>query len=318
MTRIDLWLALMVLIWGANFSVIKRCFEEIPPQPFNALRLILASAVFYAGIRVARTRARAAGDGRSGVFSTPHPLTTRDRWTLVWLGLVGHCAYQFCFVGGVALTSVSNAALIIGCTPVVVAIASAALGRDRVRPLHWAGAAISVTGIYVVVGHGASFGGATVRGDVLVIGSVGCWATYTIGASDLMRRHSPLYVTGMSMVIGAVPYVALAVPALARLAWTTVSAWTWTMLTLSALLALNAAYLIWYVGVQRIGPARTAIYSNVVPVVAIVVAAFWLGEPLTSLKVAGASAVLAGVFLTRFASRRDHAMAVAAGSGKPL
>jgi len=59
MTRIDGLLVLMVLIWGANFSVIKLAFEEVPPQPFNALRLVLSSLVFLAAIQWARRRARA-------------------------------------------------------------------------------------------------------------------------------------------------------------------------------------------------------------------------------------------------------------------
>ena len=80
----------------------------------------------------------------------------------------------------------------------MVAIASAALGRERIGRLHWIGAAISMSGIYFVVGHGASFGGATVRGDLLMMVSVGCWAAYTLGASRLIARHSPLYVTGIS------------------------------------------------------------------------------------------------------------------------
>ena len=46
MTRIDALLVLMVLIWGPNFSVIRRAFEEIDPQPFNALRMVIASIVF--------------------------------------------------------------------------------------------------------------------------------------------------------------------------------------------------------------------------------------------------------------------------------
>ena len=57
-TAIDGLLVLMVVIWGVNYSVIKRAFDEIPPQPFNALRLTLSSLVFLAAIRVARTRAR--------------------------------------------------------------------------------------------------------------------------------------------------------------------------------------------------------------------------------------------------------------------
>jgi drug/metabolite transporter (DMT)-like permease len=299
MMRVDGLLVLMVLIWGINYSVIKRAFVEIPPQPFNALRIVIASTVFLTAIQLAKRRALTPGGRVSAVFYTPHALTARDRWDLVWLGLVGHFLYQACFVGGVAGTSVSNCALIIAATPVAVAVIAAALGRDRIGRLHWLGAAVSVLGIYVVVGHGASFGGTTFTGDLLIMISVGCWAVYTLGAGRIMTRHSPLYVTGMTMTIGGVPYVLVVAPQMATVHWSGVSAWTWTALVLSALLALCVAYLIWYTAVQRIGPARTAIYSNVVPIVAMSVAAVWLGEPMTPAKLIGAAAVLSGVFLTR-------------------
>lgn len=302
MTRVDALLMLMILIWGSNFSVIKRAFEEVPPQPFNALRLIIASLVFLAAIVLARRLAR-RGDRVSSVFHTSHPLTRRDHVDLVWLGLVGHFGYQFFFVGGVALSSASNAALIVGATPAVLAVVSALLGREQISRLHWAGAAISALGIYLVVGLGASFGGATLRGDFMVICSVACWVTFTLGAASLIKRHSPLYVTGMTMVYGGIPYVAMAFPQILRVPWMDVSAWTLTALVLSALLALNLAYVIWYMGVQRLGPARTSIYSNGVPIVAMAVATAWLGEPLTWNKVVGAGAVLSGVLLTRLGRR---------------
>lgn len=292
----------MVLIWGANFSVIKRAFEEMPPQPFNALRMVIASVVFLAAIAIARRLAR-RGDAVSSVLHTPNQLTTRDRIDLVWLGLVGHFGYQFFFVGGVSLTSASNAALIVGATPAVLAVVSALMGRERISRLHWAGAAISALGIYLVVGHGASFGGTTLRGDLLVICSVVCWVTFTLGAASLIKRHSPLYVTGMTMVFGGIPYVVMALPQILRVPWADVSTWTLSALVLSALLALNLAYVIWYMGVQRLGPARTSIYSNGVPIVAMAVATVWLGEPLTGTKVAGAAAVLSGVLLTRLGRR---------------
>ncbi len=70
-------------------------------------------------------------------------------------------------------------------------------------------------------------------------------------------------------------------------------------LVLSAWLALCLSYLIWYTGVQRLGPARTSIYSNAIPIVALVTAAVWLHEPITATKAIGAAAVLTGLFLTR-------------------
>jgi drug/metabolite transporter (DMT)-like permease len=299
MRSIDLLLVLMVLIWGTNYSVIKRAFDEVPPQPFNAVRLAIASTVFLVAIGHSRRRARRGRPPASSVFYTPHDLTPADRWTLLWVGLVGHFVYQWCFVAGVNGTSVSNAALIIGATPALVAVASTLLGRDRITPLHWVGAAISAIGIYIVVGRGAALGGRTLRGDEFVMVSVCCWAAYTLGAAGLMKRHSPLYVTGMTMAIGGLPYAAMLVPEVLRVDWLHVSAYTLIALPLSALLALCVSYLIWYAGVQRIGPARTSIYSNVVPLVAMLVARVWLGEPITPAKFAGAAAIVGGVVLTR-------------------
>jgi drug/metabolite transporter (DMT)-like permease len=301
-TPVHVWLVLMVLVWGANFSVIKRAFVEVPPQAFNAVRLVIASVVFLAAIALARRLAR-RGDPVSSVFHTSHSLTRRDRIDLVWLGLVGHFGYQFFFVGGVALSSASNAALIVGATPAALAVVSALLGRERISPLHWVGAGISALGIYFVVGHGVSFGGTTLRGDLMLMCSVACWVTFTLGAASLIKRHSPLYVTGMTMVFGGIPYVALALPQILRVPWMDVSAWTLTALVLSALLALNLAYVIWYMGVQRLGPARTSTYSNGVPIVAMAVATVWLGEPLTWNKILGATAVIGGVLLTQLGRR---------------
>ena len=310
MRAFDLLLFLMVVIWGANYSVIKRAFVEIPPLPFNALRLVIASAVFFAAIRIARWRAHRVAPDRTGVFHTHDDLTRRDRLDLVWLGLIGHCAYQLTFVSGVAATSVSNAALILGATPVVVAILSAALGRERIGAMHWIGAAISASGIYLVVGHGASFGGATLHGDLLMLLSVACWAVYTLAGSRLIARHSPLYVTGMSMVIGTIPYLLIVAPQFASVHWGAVSAWTWTALVLSALLALCVAYTVWYAAVRRLGAARTAIYSNAVPLAAMAVAAVWLHERMTPIKIAGATAVILGVALTRLGRKSPVVVAI--------
>jgi drug/metabolite transporter (DMT)-like permease len=66
----------------------------------------------------------------------------------------------------------------------------------------------------------------------------------------------------------------------------------------------GGAYIIWYTAVQQLGGSHTAIYSNVVPIVAMVVASLVLGEPTTSAKLIGTAAVLAGVAFTRLDPRR--------------
>jgi len=299
---IDFLLLLMAVFWGTNYSIVKHAFLEIDPQAFNALRMALASTIFLAVIVGARVRAAsspAGPGGADGVFYTPAKVTSRDWWGLAGLGLVGHCGYQYCFMGGLARTSVANSSLMIGATPVLVALLSALLGLERIGRLHWVGAGLSMTGIYLVVGTGFSLGSSGATGDLLMLVAVCCWAAYTIGARPLMTRHSPVGVTGTSMIIGTLMYLPLAWPSLRAVPWRTVSASTWAWLVYSAVFALCVSYTIWYAGIKKLGSARTSIYSNFVPIVAMLTAVVALHEPLGVRKILGAAAVLAGVALTR-------------------
>jgi drug/metabolite transporter (DMT)-like permease len=129
--------------------------------------------------------------------------------------------------------------------------------------------------------------------------AVVCWAIYTLGARRLVARHSPVAVTGLSMAIGTLIYVPVTWPHVRDTRWASVNVHTWIAIVYSALFALCVAYTIWYAAVRQIGSARTSVYSNVIPIVAMLTAVVFLGEPLSVTKAIGASAVLVGVALTR-------------------
>jgi drug/metabolite transporter (DMT)-like permease len=287
LSRLDALLILMTVIWGGNYSVIKAAFREIPPVGFNALRLTLASVLFLAAIKA--TRARRA----------PVPWTRGDWGGILFLAVVGQFIYQLLFIAGLARTSVANSSLILGCTPIFVALMTAALGHERVTPLRWAAAALSAFGIYLVVGHGASVSRASLTGDLIMLAAVICWSAATVGSRPLLARHSPLIVTGYSMAIGAALYIPFAWADLRDLAWRDVGARAWLSVGFSAVFALCVAYMIWYTAVQRLGNTRTSVYSNMVPIAAMVVAWGWLGEHIGTMKIAGAAAIILGVALTK-------------------
>jgi drug/metabolite transporter (DMT)-like permease len=290
-TRLDLLLVTMVVIWGSNFSLVKVALRDFPEIAFNAFRLVIASTLFLLALWQTRKKTSSTEITR--------PMTRADWKRLVVLGIIGHLVYQLCFLAGVKRTSVGNGSLIMGTTPVVVALLSAWAGHERVPMMRWVGAAVSFVGLYIVVGGAASWTGSSHLGDLLMLGSVVCWATYSVASVPLLKRHSPLVVTGYSMTIGAVLYACVTVPFLRGFDWSTVSALSWLLMTASAVLALSFAYLIWYTSVQKVGTTRTAAWSNVTPVVAIAIAAVWLGEPLTANQLVGSVAIFAGLFITR-------------------
>jgi drug/metabolite transporter (DMT)-like permease len=284
-------LLLMVLIWGANFTVVKAALADIPPQAFNALRLVIATTIFLTAI----------------LWQGAPRVPRRDWIRLALFGIIGHFVYQFCFMGGLARTTASNSSLVLGCSPVAVSLASAFAGHERIPRAQWAGVLLSVAGIYLVVGTGAHFGRSSLVGDSFTLLAVACWAVYTVGSRDLLARYSPLVVTGITMAFGTAAYVPAAMPSVLQLEWGRVHLWAWTALVFSSILALNVGYLIWYTSVQRMGNIRTAAYSNITPLVAMAVAAVFLGEQLTATKLLGAGAILCGVAMTRIAAKTGAA-----------
>ena len=146
--------------------------------------------------------------------------------------------YQLFFLGGVKRTSVANGSLIMGTTPVVVALLTAWTGHERVPPLRWLGAAMSFAGLYVVVGQNVEWGASGHLGDLLVFASVVCWATYSVASVPLLRKYSPLLVTGYSLSIGCLLYVLVSVPTLMRVDWVAISRLSWVLMVASGVFAL--------------------------------------------------------------------------------
>ncbi len=299
LTPLDGLLLLLVLIWGSNFSVVKTAIQQIPALGFNALRLATACIVLVA---VSRLRGE--------------PVPSRRDWPrLATLGLFGHCCYQLTFVSGLARTTVANSSLVLGCMPIAVLVLNAlSRRREAVGVRGWLGVALAVAGVYLVAGQGAGATSETLIGDALTLVALWCWAWYTIGARDLLERYSPLQLSAWATVVGAACYLPFGVPDLLRLDWAAVSGWAWVALVVSGLLALSVAHIIWYTGVQRLGSARTSVYSNLVPVVAMTVAHVWLNEPIGAARIAGAALVLTGLLLTRGVARPD---APATGDREP-
>lgn len=284
-TSTDAMLAVMVLIWGVNFIVLKAALTEIAPLALNALRFGAAAACVTL---IAMVR---------GAPAPPREAVAR----LALLGFLGNTIYQLGFIEGIARTRVGNAALLMAAVPVQTAVASHLIGHERLRGRDVIGLLLSTAGIAaIVLGGGKAVGfGSTLAGDLMILGSTVCWTFYTIGTKPLADRYGAITVTAWTMGFGAVPLVLLAVPAITAQAWGPVSLKAWSGVAFSALGALVVAYLIWNIGLRRLGAARTAIYSNFTPVVAMLAAWAILGERPTAWQGLGAGGIFSGIYLTR-------------------
>jgi drug/metabolite transporter (DMT)-like permease len=283
--KTDALLFLMALIWGVNFSVVKFGTEVMSPLAFTGMRVVMAASVLFL---VAFLR-------------SPKFPSRRDIVSLMLLGMLGNGFYQLLFVLGVARTNVGNAALIVAATPALIAIASRVGGVERVNRRVAMGIALSLFGVMLVVlgSARAATGNATFVGALLVFGGTLCWTAFTVLLQPFARRLDPVQLSAFTMLGGTVPLAFVTSRSIAATEWSRFGFPAWGALFYAGVISMGLAYVFWYRGLRVLGPTRTAVYSNVQPVIAILVAWIFLSEAPTLWQGVGTGTIMTGLFLTR-------------------
>lgn len=282
----DLLLIFMTVVWGSNFSVIKHTFEDLPPLAFNGLRFAIASLAI-AGVMFALNRDLKVKRG--------------DLRKMFVLALFGNSLYQAFFIIGVARTRAGSAALIVSTTPLLTAVIGRLMGQERFTGQGLLGLLLAVAGVALIIlgGSGGYSPSESLLGDTLLMISSVCWAIFTVASKPMLHRYGAMKTTTLMMLLGTPALLVVCAPSLLRQDWSRVRPLAWGGLFYSALFAIVLAYMIWNYGVKRIGSTKTAIYSNLTPVVAMVVAWPALGEVPTLAQIAGAATIFISIYLVK-------------------
>ena len=287
-SAVDAGLLLAVVIWAANFSIVKAALAQLSPLAFVALRMSGAAVLTLLFTWMIERD-----------LSLPR-VTWRQ---VVMLGFVGNFCYPVLFITGLARTTASHSGLLLGTSPLFVAVIGTLTRSDRLTRWNWAGVALSFLGACVLAVGGGSrltLDTQALWGDLLTLGAASMWATYTVASKRLVRHISPLKATAWTMVAGLPFLLSAALPSLRNQNWQAVSRPAWLGLAYSTVFAIALAYVLWTTGVQRIGSARTSTYHFVEPIGSVVLARILLGENLSPTQVVGAATILIGIALVRY------------------
>jgi O-acetylserine/cysteine efflux transporter len=279
------------LLWGSTVPLSKLALGWLPPGWLTAIRFAVAAAVL---LTVTRSRVRAA--------CSPA--------VLAW-GAAGYGGTVLLQNTGITETSVSHAALLIGTAPVLVAIIAVVWHHSVVRPVAWAGFAVSLGGVGLIAAGGG--GGANLGGDGLVLASVLLSAVFTVGQTRLLRGRDPIAVTAVQFLGAALvtaPFSALTegVPP--------APAGTASLLAVVALIAGGTLlpFTLFAFGQSRLPAEIAGAFLNIEPLVGAVAGVVVFGDPAGPAQMAGGAAILGGIALSsvRRSGRRQTRPAVAA------
>jgi drug/metabolite transporter (DMT)-like permease len=280
----ELMLLVTVSIWAFNFTVTRYALTHgFEPLAYSATRFTSA-AIIVSGITY--------GLESSLRFERRHGLL------LAASAFVGIYLNSLAFVYAIDLTNASTVALIFGSLPIITAVFAYVVGVEKLDRRFWIAACISFVGVMLVaVGSNGGVSG-NLLGDLLALIATATWGVYSVAIVPLLRRYSVWRISAGALLVASVPLLLTAIPQLVRQDWD-LPALVWAALAFSILGPLVLTNYLWFTAIERVGPSRATLVTNLQPFLAALFAVALLSEDLTWLQVAGGLAIGVSLFLAR-------------------
>lgn len=128
----------------------------------------------------------------------------QDLWIFAAAGLLSIVFFNFCYFSGIAVMSLSLAAILLYTSPIFVMLLSAVFFREKITLRKIAAIAVSIFGLALVTGIFSDGGTVSPMGILYGIGSAVGYALYSIFSRlALNRGYTPLAITGWSFAFAA-------------------------------------------------------------------------------------------------------------------
>lgn len=290
----------MVVIWGAMFPALERILRTWDVFSATAGRHTLAVATLLIALSI---RERSI------------PVHRRLPWgRLLLLGFFGMTVTALLTTLSVHFSSGASAAITSATNPITSALTARLLHRVPLLPGIVIGSVLSTAGGLISILGGNSAGVKLRGGELLLIVANVLWTWYSMMAQRWLAGYSQLHISGLTALTGLIGlYAVIAVVGGTGMAdfHIDLSPEPFLLLIFAGAVSVAVGNSLWHFGVSRVGVMIAAMYSNLIPIVAVMIS-FWAGTKPTAAQLVGAAVIIAGVLCAQMiALRRQSAQAAA-------
>lgn len=275
-----------VIVWGASFVATKVALQDISPVTIVWLRFLMGVAILGMAVGLRRQ------------FRLPE----KKEWPyFALLGFLGITFHQWLQSNGLQTSEAGTTAWIVSTTPVFMALLGWFLLRERLGWIKNLGILLAFMGVLVVVSKGdldsITVGRFGAPGDVLILISAVNWSVFSALSRRGLRAHPAslmmfyvmsfgwLFTSGLFVLTGGLAEIG------------NLSLNGWLGVAFLGIFCSGLAYIAWYDALKALTTAQTGVFLYIEPLVAVVVAFFVLGEPISAASLAGGAVILFGVWL---------------------
>lgn len=280
-----------MLLVGSNVGIGKTIVAFLPVDLFALLRFVIALAVLWPLLRVARMRR-----------------VKRGEWLNLFLqALFGTFGFTLLMLGGVHRTSAVAAGVITSTIPAIVALFSWLFLRERPDARAFASIALAIAGIAVInLAHvdASAANPGSFAGNLMVLGAVCCESLYVILSRRLTQTLAPLEICAYTHLFGFLLMLPVGLHAAFSFDYASVPAGIWGLVLWYGLSASVFSFVLWMMGIRHVPGSIAGVFTAVLPVAAALYGMVFLGERPTPAHGIALACVIAGIALASFKTRR--------------
>lgn len=210
----------------------------------------------------------------------------RNLLTLVCMGGLGYVGQSFCFFSALNHASAGLVSLLLYLYPALVTVLGAIFLGQRLSRIHIGAVVAALAGTALIIGGDAS---GTLQGVALGVGAALIYSIYIVVGSRMMQAEGALPAATVVMLSAAAVFgvmMAVQQPALPG------STSGWLAVAAIAIVSTVVAMVAFFAGLARLSASNAATISTLEPLVTVILAALFLSEPISLMKLAGGSIIL--------------------------
>ena len=265
------------------FPISKYGLAYIEPFTFAFYRFVIASILLLAVVKFRKKSIK---------------IEKQDYLKIIGLGILIIPLNQLLFLTGQSFTTASHGALLFATTPIWILITAIIHLKERPKFKRILGIILALSGVGVVMTSGAlHLGTDYLFGDLLILIAVVAWAYYTVLGKTLVQKYGAIRVTAYALSFGSLLYMPFGIYQASKFEYTAVPLDAWGSVLYMAIGTSVVAYVIWYWVLKYLEASRIALFHNVQPFIAALVAYIWLGEPISTALVVGGLIAITGILI---------------------
>jgi drug/metabolite transporter (DMT)-like permease len=280
-------LILTTLFWSGNFVISRGMHSDIPPMALSFWRWVGAFLVL-------------------SLFAVHHlwreRVIVRKNFRFIAVqGILGVAGFNTLIYLAIQTTTAINAVLVNSCIPVLIAVCSWVLYKEKMTARQCLGVLVSLSGVFLIIARGdlnhlldVSFN----RGDLLVLVAAMLWALYSANLKKYPKELHPFAYQSGIVICGLfviLPFYLLELRSGLYLNVNTASIIT---ILYVAVFASVLAFIFWNRAVRTVGANKAGPFIHLMPVFSTILAVVFLGETLQLYHLPGIAMIFCGIAMT--------------------